>query len=167
APCSPLRATHADLSAACRAAPDHEHVAAGDVRAQIRMKGVAHGVHDGPDLRRDAVEGQHVGGGHHDELGEGAVAVHSDDAGISANVAVAGAALQAVAAHDVALGGHQLTDLELGDTLAQGDDLPGELVPYHDRGVHAALRPGIPIGDGEAGAAHARMPHRAEFFAGA
>ena len=131
------------------------------------MERVAHGVHDGPDFRRDAVEAQHVGGGHHDVLGEGAVAVHSDDARIAADVAVAGAALQTVAAHDVALGGHQSTGLEFGDTVADGDDLPGELVAYDHRGVHAALRPGVPIGDVEVGAAHACMAHRDEHFPGA
>src|SRR2546422_7643812 len=111
------------------------------------MERVAHGVHDGPDFRRDAVEAQHVGGGHHDVLGEGAVAVHSDDARIATDVAVAGAALQTVAAHEVALGGHQSTRLEVGDTVAERDDLPRELLAYYHPGVHAALRPGVPIGD--------------------
>ena len=50
----------------------------------------------------------HVGGRHRDVVGEGAVAVHADDLGALAEVGVAQAALEAVAADDVALGRHQV-----------------------------------------------------------
>src|SRR2546425_10145683 len=88
----------------------------------------SHGVHDGPDFRRDAVEAQHVGGGHHDVLGEGAVADHSDDARIAADVADSGAGLPTEAAPEVALGGHQETGLELRDAIGHPDELTGAIL---------------------------------------
>src|SRR3989449_9409937 len=70
------------------------------------VEGIAHGVHDGADRGRNTVQRQHVGGGHGDVLGERPVAIHADDAGVLADVAVPGTALEAVSAHDMALGGH-------------------------------------------------------------
>ena len=72
---------------------------------------------------------------------------------------VAGAALHPVPAHDVALGRHGLADLELGDAVAQPDDLARELVADHERRLEPPLSPGVPVGDVEVGAAHARVPH--------
>ena len=82
-------------------------------------------------------------------------------------MAVPGAALEAVAAHDVALGGHELADLELGDPRAQGDDLAGELMADDDGRPHASLRPGVPVGDVQVGAADARVAHADQHLAGA
>src|SRR2546425_6764208 len=42
--------------------------------------------HDGPDGGRDAVQGQHIGRGHRDVLGERSIAVHADDAGVATDV---------------------------------------------------------------------------------
>src|SRR5256885_7821994 len=53
-------------------------------------------------------------------LGERAVAIHADDAGVLADVAVPGTALEAVSAHDMALGGHQLAWPKLGDAIEIG-----------------------------------------------
>src|SRR5205807_3493321 len=105
------------------------------------------------------VERQHVGGGHGDVLGERAVAVHADDAGVLADVAVAGAALETVSAHYMPLGGDELPGLELRHAAAHRHDLPGELVPDHQGWPEAAFRPRIPVGDVQVGAADAGVPH--------
>ena len=75
-------------------------------------------------------------------------------------MAVAGAALQAVAADDVSLGRHELPDLELGDALSHGHDFARELVADDDRRVDASLRPAVPIGDMQIGAADPRVADR-------
>src|SRR5205807_5627094 len=124
--------------------PDHEDDATGDVRRQYGMKRVAHRIHDGSDLGGNALQRQHVGGGHDDVLGEGAVPIHPDDPGVAADVAVAGAALEAVPAHDVSLGGHQLADFQLRDVVAHLHDFARELVAHHHRRLDPALRPGVP-----------------------
>src|SRR5207245_8025131 len=134
--------------------PDDEDGAGGNVRGQHRMERVAHRVHDGADRGRDAVERQNVGGGHGDILGERPVAVHADDARVLADVAVAGATLQAVPAHDVPFGGHELTGLQLGDAVAHAHDLAGELVAHDHRRMEPPLGPRIPVRDVQVGAAH-------------
>src|SRR5439155_2587237 len=93
------------------------------------------------DGRGNAVERQHVGCGHDDVLGERPVAVHADDAGVLADVAVAGAALQAVAAHDVTFGRHELAGLEARHAVADRHDLARELVPHDHGWTDAAFRP--------------------------
>src|SRR5881275_1388808 len=151
--------------AADRPAPDDEHGAARNIGGQHRVERVAHRIHDGPDGGRDAVEGQDVRGGHRDVFGERPVQVHADDARVAADVAVSGAALHAVPAHDVTLGGDELPALELGDAVAHRDDLARELVTDHQRRLKAALRPRIPIGDVQVSAAHTGVADRDEHFA--
>ncbi len=102
-----------------------------DVALEDGVDGVAHRVHDGADFGGNAVELHHVGGRHRDVVGEGAVAVHADDLGPLAEVAAAGAALEAVPADDVAFGGDQVAHGEEPGRVrlrAQLDDLAGELV---------------------------------------
>src|SRR5207249_9872168 len=93
------------------------------------------------------------------------VQVHADDARVAADVAVSGAALHAVPAHDVTLGGDELPALELGNAVAHRDDLARELVTDHQRRLKAALRPSIPIGDVQVSAAHTGVADRDEHFA--
>src|SRR5207248_9140360 len=112
-------------------APHDEHGTARNIRCQHRVKRVAHGVHHSAHRGGNAVERQHIGGGHGDVLRERAVAVHTDDAGVLADVAVAGAALETVSAHDMALGGDELPGPELRHPAAHRDDLAGELVSHH------------------------------------
>src|SRR6266566_622591 len=140
--CAPIRAASSSRRAftsdamtfaapAARAMPTAKHPI-----GQDRVERVPDGVHDRPHGGGDAVQGQHVGDGHRDVLGERPVPVHADDAGVAADVPVAGAALEAVAAHDVSLGGDELSDLQVRDLLdpvTHGGDLARELVP-HDHG---------------------------------
>ena len=123
------------------------------------MDGVAHRIHDGADIGRDAVELHDVGGRHRDVFGEGAVAVDADDLSAVAEVGVAGAALEAVAADDVAFGGDQVAHGEeaAGRRLrAELGDLASELVARSTTGGRSRrLRPAIPLPDVQVGAADA------------
>ena len=88
-------------------------------------------VHDGADLGGNPVEPHDVGGGHGDVVGEGAVPIHPDDLGALAEVRRSQSALEAVAAHDVALRGDQVTHGEKPGRLglaAELHDLSGELM---------------------------------------
>jgi hypothetical protein len=117
---------------------------------------VAQRVHDGPDLGRDPIEPHHIGRGHRDELGERAVPVDADDLGALAQVGGAQAALQAVPADNVALGGDQVPDREQPRGLAfaaELDDLARELVADHDRGPKPVTGPAVPLPDMEVGTA--------------
>ena len=103
----------------------------GHLRLEHGVHRVAHRVHDGADLGGDAVEPHDVRGRHRDELGERAVPVDADDLGALAEVGRAQAALEAVAADDVAFGGDQVADREQPGRrglAAELDDLAGELV---------------------------------------
>jgi len=116
--------------------------------------------HDARDLERD-VGGRAPGVDrrHRDELGEAAVHVDAQDAGVLAHVAVAGAARHAVPADDVALARDALAGLDLGDLGATLDHLADELVTERDRGLDPSLRPAVPLEDVEVGAAHAGAQH--------
>src|SRR2546422_3511469 len=109
----------------------------------------------------------HVGLGHHDVLRERTVAIDADDARVSADVAVAGAALQAVTADDMPLGGDELAGSELRHAVAARFDLSRELVADDDWRLDAALRPRVPVGDVQVRAADAGVPYRDQDFAGA
>ena len=108
----PGGAGHPDREAPDRAAAEHQDRAAGHLRLEHRVDRVAHRIHDGADLGGDAVELHDVGGRHRDVVGEGAVAIHADDLGAPAEVAVAQAALQTVSADDVAFGRDQVAHRE-------------------------------------------------------
>src|SRR3546814_13310605 len=83
-------------------------VCSSDLRA---VRGVAVGVEERGQLARDLVgDRPQVAGRHHDVFGERAVAVHADADGVRAQVLLAGAAVAAVAADDMALGRNPLAD---------------------------------------------------------
>ena len=159
--CDPHRKT------ADRTAAHNKNGAAGDFRRQHRVKRIPNRIHDRADLGGNARERQHVGSGHHDVLGERAVAIDADDSRVPANVAITGAALQAVPAHDVSLGGDQLADAQSRDPVAQTLDLAGELVTDDERRLETPLCPMIPIRDVQVGPADTRVPHGDQDFTGA
>ena len=107
-----------------------------------------------PDVRRR----------HRDVLGEAAVAVHADDFRVRADVRVAGAAEQAASVDDVALRGHAIALVDVGDETADSHDVAGELVPDDDRRLDAPLRPVVPVVDVHVGAAHAGAPDANQDF---
>lgn len=102
------------------------------------MHGVAEGVEDRGDVQVDggAVH-PHVLGGQDHVLGEGAVAADPEADRAAAQVAAAGQAVAALAAHQVALAADQCADLDVPDVGAQRRDLADELVA-EDEGVLTA-----------------------------
>src|SRR6185312_921309 len=86
-------------------------------------------------------------------LGERTVAVHADADGVRAQVLAAGAAVAAVAAHDVAFGGDAVADLVAGDTGADLHDAADELVADGEARLDRALGPFVPLVDVQVGAA--------------
>ena len=91
--------------------------------------------------------------GDDDVLGECAVGVHADDLHVLADVRFADAALQALAAGHVHLGGDEVAFLDAGNFLAHGFDDAAELVPGNERRMNAALRPLVPLINMQVGAA--------------
>src|SRR5690606_23094627 len=94
--------------------PGDQHVLADDREGQRGVHGVAERVEDRGDVQvdGDAVHPD-VGGGQRDVLGEGAVTADSQAHGGPAQVAAAGQAVAALAAHQVALAADQVTGLDV------------------------------------------------------
>ena len=65
----------------------------------------------------------------------------------------AGAALQALAAGDVHLGGNEVAFFYAGHFVAECDDLAAKFVSGDERRLDAALGPAVPLVDVEVGAA--------------
>ena len=91
--------------------------------------------------------------GNDDVFGEGAVGVHADDLDVLADVRFADAALQALAAGHVHLGGDEIAFLHAGDLVADGLHRAAELVSGNERRMNAALRPLVPVVNVQVGAA--------------
>ena len=97
--------------------------------------------------------------GNDDVFGEGAVGVHADDLHVLADVGFAGAALQALAAGHVHLGGNEVAFLDAGDFIAERRHFSAEFVPGNQRGMNAVLRPAVPFVNVQVGAADGRNLH--------
>ena len=95
----------------------------------------------------------------HDVLGERPGPGDADAGVVVAELAPAAFAVAAMAAGDVALAGHPLTDLEPDDVGAERGDLAHELVADHHRHRDGRLRPRIPVMDVQVGAADRRLAH--------
>ena len=101
----------------------------------------------------DGIELPDVGLGNDDVFGEGAVGVDADDLHVLADVRLADAALQALAAGHVHFGGDEVAFLHAGDFVADGFDRAAELVAGNERRMNAALRPLVPLVNVQVGAA--------------
>ncbi len=73
-----------------------------------------------------------------------------------ADVRLANAALQALAAGHVHLGGNEVAFLHAGDFIANGFDGAAELVAGDERRMNAALCPLVPLVNVQIGAADGR-----------
>src|SRR3546814_12741994 len=80
-----------------------------------------------------------VAGRHHDVFGERAVAVHADADGVRAQVLLAGAAVAAVAADDMALGRNPLADRV---AAYAGSDLDDPADEFMDNGRESSRERG-------------------------
>ena len=92
-----------------------------------------------------------IGQGH--VLREGPGAAHAQPDGVRAQVAPAGQAVPAAAAHDVALARDEVARAEVDDVAADLDDLADELMPDDERRRDGLRGPGVPRLDMEVRAA--------------
>src|SRR5690606_17947335 len=104
---------------------------------------------------------------HHHVVGEGAVAGDPDADRVRAQVLLAGAAVAAVAADQVALGGNPLADLVARHARAERGDAADELMADHQAGLDRALAPLVPQVDVQVGAADRRLLHPDQRLVGA
>ena len=132
-----------------------QHVLAHQIEHQSRVGGVAEGVKEGHHvLGQGLVDDDDVGGGDADVLGKGAVPVHAHGDRVLAPLDVAGVAVAAVVAGDVALAGDPLAHVQAGDALAQLGDLAHVLMADgHGRVLDVLGGPGVPVVDVNVGAA--------------
>ena len=132
----------------------------GDLPGQHGMNGIAQRIEDGGILLRNGgIELPDIGFGNDHVLGEGAVGIDADDFHVLADVRFAGAALQALAASHVHLGGDKVAFFHAGDFIAESRDFAAEFVAGNQRRVNAVLRPAIPVVDVQVGAADGRDFH--------
>src|SRR5215213_6141994 len=133
------------------------------------MHRIAQRVHDGADLSWYAIQLDHVRSRHHDEIGEGAVPVHPDDLSPAAEVGIAQATLEAVAADDMTFGGDQITDRKqvvLLGFAAELGDAAGELVADHYRRLEPVACPTVPLPDMQVCTADAGLMYVNQGFRG-
>ena len=143
-----------------RAGARDEHVLADQVEPQCGVGGVAERIEDRGDVVADVCgHDEDVVGGDDDVIGERTWTRDADAGVVVAELAAATLAVTAVAAGDVTLTRHPLTDLEAGHCGTDRGDLAHELVAHHHRGRHGGLRPRIPVVDVQVGAADGGLVH--------
>jgi len=86
---------------------------------------------------------------------ESAIGIDAEDADVLADVGLAGAALQALAAGHVHFGADQVAFLDGGDAGAGAGHNASEFVAGNERRMDAAFGPGIPVVDVKVGSADA------------
>ena len=137
-----------------------EDVFTQDVEGERGVYGVAEGVEDGGDFRRDAggvvPDVRH---GQHDEFRKRAVAINAYAQRVGAEVATAGEAVAAASADNVALTGNELAGLAIEDVRADVDDLADELVANGEADGDRLPGPCVPIENVEVCAADAGVEH--------
>ena len=145
-----------------------EHVLAHQVEHEGRVGGVAEGVEEGDHvLVQLGVDDDDVAGGDAHVLREGAVPIHAHAVGVLAPLDVAGVAVAAVAAGDVALAADPHAHLKAGDAGAQLRDLAHVLVADDHGGLHMLRGPGGPVVDMHVGAADGGLMDLDEHLTGA
>ncbi len=107
-----------------------------------------------------------VGGGQSHVLGERPGPAHTQPHGGPAQMAAARLAVTALAAHQMALAAHPVTDADVGDVPPGLDDLADELVAEHERGADGLPRPAVPGPDVQVGAADTGAQHLDQYVAG-
>ena len=108
-----------------------------------------------------------IGLGDDGVAGEGAIGIDAQDAHMLADVGLAGAALETLAAGHVHLGADQVAFFDGGDAAAHAGNNAGELVAGNQRRMNAALGPGVPVEDVKVGSADAGGLYADKHFAGA
>ena len=143
--------------AADRAGAGDQHVLAEHRELERGVDGVPERVEDRGDVGVDAVGVMpDVRHRQRDQLGERPGPVDAHAARVRAQVAAAGHAVAASAAHDVALARDDVAGVEVAHVRPDGDDLADELVADRHRDRDRPLGPGVPASDVQIGAADAR-----------
>src|SRR5689334_4732203 len=155
--CGSYRFSHSDRKEPDGTAAGDGHGVGRDLSGQYGMHGVAQRIEDRRVLKGDGrIELPDIRLGDDDVFGEGAVGIHADNFDVLTDVSFAGAALQALAASHVHLGGNEVALLDAGDFVAKGRYLAAKLVSGNQRGMDAVLRPAVPVVNVQVGAADGR-----------
>src|ERR1044071_2933141 len=155
--CGSYRFSHSDGKKSDGPATGDGHGLGRNLAGQHGMDGIAQRIEDGGVLQRDSgIELPDIRFGDDDVFGEGAVGVDADNFDVLTDVSFAGAALQALAASHVHLGGNEVALLDAGDFVAKGRYLAAELVSWNQRRMDAILRPAVPVVNVQVGAADGR-----------
>ena len=118
------------------------------------MRRVAVGIEECGQFRRNLIRYRpQVRRRHGDVFGKRAVAVHADADRVRAQVLLAGAAVAAHAADDVAFGADALAERVAAHAGAHVDDAADEFVTDHQPRLDHALRPLVPLINVQVGAA--------------
>src|SRR5208282_1083562 len=150
-------ARHRDGEQPDGAAAGDGHALGRDLTGKHSVDRVAQRVEDGGVfLRNRRIELPDVGLGDDDVFGESAVGVHADDLHVLADVRFADAALQALAARYVHLGGDEVARLDARNFVTDCFDRAAKLVAGNERRMNAALRPLVPQVNVQVGAADGR-----------
>jgi hypothetical protein len=80
--------------------------------------------------------------------------IDADDFHVLADVGLAGAALQALAAGDVHLGGNEVAFFNAGHFIAESGDLAAKFMARNQRGMNPVLGPAVPVINVQIGAAN-------------
>src|ERR1022692_1743358 len=132
-----------------------------DLTGEHGMDGIAQRIENRGILRRNGgIKFPDIRFRNDDVLGEGAVGIDADDLHVLANVSFAGAALQALAARHVHLGGNKIAFLHAGHFIAERGHLAAKLVSGNQRRMNTALGPAIPVINMQVGAADGGHPCR-------
>ena len=131
-----------------------QHILTHRVKAEGGVDGVPQGVKEGDDLQVDALgDGDAVGGGDYQVLRESARAAHAHALVLLAPLPAPGAAVAALAAHNVPLARHRLPQMEMPHLAAHVLNLAHKLVADDQGRGDVRLAPGIPVVDVQIGAA--------------
>jgi hypothetical protein len=137
-----------------RAGAGDQHVLADQVELERAVRGVAVRIEESGELGRNLVRDRpQVRGRHRDVLGERAGAVDADADRVRTQVLLAGAAVAADAADDMAFGRDALPQCIPAHARTHVDDAADELVADDQTRLDHALRPLVPLVDVQVGAA--------------
>ncbi len=154
------RLGHGNRKQSNRPAAGDGHALGCDLPGQHRVHRVSQRIENRRVLQRNrGIELPDIRLGNHHVLGERAVGVHANDFHVLADVGFAGAALQALAAGHVHLGGNEVAFLHAGDFIAERGHFAAELVPGNQRRMNPVLRPAVPVVNVQVGAANGRDFH--------
>ena len=123
------------------------------------MGGVAVGVEKGDHVLGQVIvlQRHHIGGRQAEVLRKGTIALHAHAHGVFAPLAVAGAAVAAVPADDVALAADALPLVQALDARPEAGDLAHVFVADDQRRGDVFLRPRVPVVDMYVGPADSRL----------